>query len=598
MKKRILALLLTTGMLASLTAACGTGGGAPPDETPATVAKSSGDTENDGITPSDDEPATAAEFNDGDKSSPEAETGPFSRYENTVTIHLVRGMNPNDKFDEGKSIEDNDFIDVIREDLNIEVVYDWVSAIADMNQKLNLSIASNDIPDAVVTSDTIFNSMLKYDMLADLTAAFAQNACDMLKGFYFSGGDPLEKLLKFDGELKAVPATSPKATAISELWIRQDWLDALSLNFPTTLEELKTVAKAFIEQDPDGDGMANTVGIMGPTNAGNFSGQDGNPWGFDPVFQIFNAHPRYYLRDSAGNVTYGSIMPETKAALGALAEMYAEGLIDKEMLIRDVNDDMVLDDRAGIFFGPWWMGYTLADSYVKKDAPADWRAYTSLKDENGKYNAHMSSPANSFLCVRKGYEYPEAAIRIVNLLIRDETKWVDSNLGFPPGTGGAYPLYSVFDNVDEVEVSVDYLRRYLLGEVELDDIDYSTHKLLRQDMLAIKELKLAPMDNFSMKYWDVKHELAESNLPRLVSFMAGSYDITYDPDIVEIYSLFYGKTSTMEIRGANLEKLEIETFARIIMGQSPLDYFDAFVENWKLQGGDDILKEVEDAISH
>lgn len=38
------------------------------------------------------------------------------------------------------------------------------------------------------------------------------------------------------------------------MFIRQDWLDNLNLEIPTTMEELKAVAKAFTEQDPDGNG--------------------------------------------------------------------------------------------------------------------------------------------------------------------------------------------------------------------------------------------------------------------------------------------------------------------------------------------------------
>ena len=31
------------------------------------------------------------------------------------------------------------------------------------------------------------------------------------------------------------------------LWLRQDWLDALNLEAPKTIEELKTVLKAFMD---------------------------------------------------------------------------------------------------------------------------------------------------------------------------------------------------------------------------------------------------------------------------------------------------------------------------------------------------------------
>ena len=38
------------------------------------------------------------------------------------------------------------------------------------------------------------------------------------------------------------------------VFIRKDWLEKLHLNIPQTTEEMYQVAKAFTEQDPDGNG--------------------------------------------------------------------------------------------------------------------------------------------------------------------------------------------------------------------------------------------------------------------------------------------------------------------------------------------------------
>lgn len=45
------------------------------------------------------------------------------------------------------------------------------------------------------------------------------------------------------------------------------------------------------------------------------------------------------------------------------------------------------------------------------------------------------------------------------------------------------------------------------------------------------------------------------------------------------------------------EKMEEETFAKIIMGKADISEFDTFVKNWKSQGGDQILKEINDELS-
>lgn len=89
----------------------------------------------------------------------------------------------------------------------------------------------------------------------------------------------------------------------------------------------------------------------------------------------------------------------------------------------------------------------------------------------------------------------------------------------------------------------------------------------------------------------IPHELAPGNLPRLISIMVGNRALSTQDNIEEVYSLYYGRTSTMESKGAILGKLENETFANIIMG-APIETFDEFVTKWNKQGGEDILKEI------
>jgi putative aldouronate transport system substrate-binding protein len=54
----------------------------------------------------------------------------------------------------------------------------------------------------------------------------------------------------------------------------------------------------------------------------------------------------------------------------------------------------------------------------------------------------------------------------------------------------------------------------------------------------------------------------------------------------------------METKWANLKKMEEETFAKIIMGKADISEFDTFVENWKKQGGDQILKEINEELGN
>ena len=58
-----------------------------------------------------------------------------SKYPETITVHLGGSLNPNAKLPDGMTYDDNPYIDFLKEDLNIEVVYDWVASSTDFEEK-------------------------------------------------------------------------------------------------------------------------------------------------------------------------------------------------------------------------------------------------------------------------------------------------------------------------------------------------------------------------------------------------------------------------------------------------------------------------------
>lgn len=70
-------------------------------------------------------------------------------------------------------------------------------------------------------------------------------------------------------------------------------------------------------------------------------------------------------------------------------------------------------------------------------------------------------------------------------------------------------MYNTYDNADEIEKSYEALTKYLAGDISMDDVDFSTHKLLKNDMEAVTKLKKKPYDDFSLKYWNLDSDLAK-----------------------------------------------------------------------------------------
>ena len=522
---------------------------------------------------------------------------PLSKYPETVTIHLGGSLNPNAKIPEGMSYEDNSYTRFLKDDLNIEVVYDWVASSSDFGEKMNLCIGSGTIPELMNVNATQYRALLKYAMIQPLDQYFDDYASDALTGYVESGGEELKKCISNDkGEMMAIPAPNITAGGINEMWIRQDWLDNLGLEVPRTWDEMAAVAEAFVTQDPDGNGEADTIGILGPGNSDHMNAIGGNQFGLDPLFSSFQSYPQYWLQDEDGTVKYGSIQPETRTALEKIQKLYTDKLIDPEMLVRSNCQEAVLSGKVGIFFGPWWCGYTVGDATLAGEA--DWRAYFTPLAEDGGYYTHMAEPTTQYVVASKSCKNPEAAFKIINYLIASQQQWVADGITSASGmvTSDFYPLFNVYDNADEIETSYDALTKYLAGEITMDDVDFSRHKLLKNDMEAVTELKKEPYDDFSLDKWNLDSDLAKNNLPRLVSILVGEAPSVNDK-YIPVYNAYNGQTETMQTKWANLKKMEEETFAKIVMGKADISEFDTFVENWKNQGGDQILKEINDELS-
>lgn len=543
---------------------------------------------------SNDPTSETKENNDSDKNNTSDSTSepadPFAPYEETVTIAVAQEVDPNGQsFPEGDTLTDNMFTRHIKENLNIEVEHAFTASPSNYDQKVSLAIASNDLPDAMVVGPVELRQLVEADQIADLTEVYESYASPTIKRIVDSTNGIAKEAATFEGKMMGIPNVQLQADGVHLLWIRQDWLDTLGLDAPKTIEELKEVARAFVEEDPDGNGEDDTIGLAGPDTSNklyaNFLESTNNLYGFDGIFSAFNAYPGYWIEDDNGDAVYGSTQPETKEALATLREMYAEGLIDPEMGVREDSGESVVSGETGMFFAPWWMPYGPITDSTLENPGANWQAYAVPLDQNGEYSPHMSSPTNQFVVVRKDYEHPEAAMKMLNNLVPNASS-------FDPSRSGpiSYPLRLVYAPSDETEYSVKALREVLKGNKTAEDFtDKPEYKLLVNDAKTIKDVKTEPYDDYSREYWDI--EANQGQWTRAYALMVGGSPLV-DNEVNGVYSLLYSQTETMEDRWVNLKKLEDEAFLKIIMGTEPLDKFDQFVDDWMNQGGEQITEEV------
>lgn len=521
---------------------------------------------------------------------------PFGRYEEPVQISISIEIDPTDnELPPGDTPLDNQYTRQIKEALNVDVDHQFAASGQNLRQRISLAIASNDLPDAMVVNAVELRQLVEADQIADLTEVYEQYASPDIKTIIENTNGAALDAVTFDGKIMALPGVQANADGIHLLWIRQDWLDKLNLEPPTTMAELEAVARAFVEDDPDSNGQRDTIGITGPESGGklyaNFLESKNNLYGFDAIFSAHDSFPGYWLEGEDGSPVYGSILPETREALASLRDLYSKGLIDPEMGVRNKADEPIIAGKSGMFFAPWWMAYGPLTNAVKNDPEANWQAYALPLNQNGEFRPHAATPSTEFVVVRKDYEHPEVPMKLLNNLFKNEQENT-----FDPSKGGPgyYPLRVVYAPSDEIEFTVRALRDVLAGNKTAEDFaDNKAYKLLPSDIASIKTIKNEPYDSMDLSTWDP--EANWGAWTRAYSMMVGGRPLV-DTEFEEVPSLLYEQTPLMESRWVNLRKLEDETFLRIIMGAAPLETFDSFVENWKRQGGDQITQEVKDAL--
>lgn len=511
---------------------------------------------------------------------------PLGKYEDPVTVEIVQSINPTITMPEGDSATDNYYTRFIKDNMNIDISVKWSASSSDYNEKLNLAIAANDIPDILVVNEQQFRKLAQSDMLEDLTDYYDTYACDIIKqNIDSTDGKALENAT-YDGKLLALPSVQVEADGYVLMWIRQDWLDELGLEAPTTIEELETVAKAFVDNKMGGE---KTIGIVGPTINGavyNTFLSTNNLNNLDGIFQAYQAYPGYWVQDEEGKAVYGSTTEQTKEALAELNKMYEDGILDQELGVRKDADEAWKSGKVGILFSPWWHGYNVKDG-IANEPDMEWKAYAAPLAADGQWYAKLAGVGGSYCVVRKGYEHPEAAFLLNNYLRVNEGTFqseTDLDLSYYPGRVVIAPL-------DENTYSVQALNAEMKGE-EVPEFDPLNYKLLQADLAALPDCLEAPYDDMSIEKWNTDN----TNFGRLYSLLMGSSAVekaSTEGIVNKVYSITYTQTETMERKWTNLKKKEDETFLKIIIGEEPIEAFDTFVEEWNAEGGAEITEEVQ-----
>jgi len=294
---------------------------------------------------------------------------------------------------------------------------------AQESEKNSTWMASGGGPDILITYDV--NAVFKWAEQGGLTPLddlIAQHGQDIVK----VAGPAMEAAGTYKGVRYAIPALRMNQAAGASMKIRQDWLDKLGMQAPTTIEELYTVLKAFKEQDPGGVGKENVVPWALPAINQGMRG-----FFFGPMygFGLLNDGPHTEMYWASGNFKDGVFtssvaMEEGKEYFRWMNRLYKEGLISKEF-VTDINNQQYIQHittgTAGFTESnddPWGQ----MTVQTRKTVPgAKWVTLEALKGPDGKQHQNLAGTYGLYNIIPKSSKNPAAAVKYLNFMAKNIT---------------------------------------------------------------------------------------------------------------------------------------------------------------------------------
>ena len=316
---------------------------------------------------------------------PESYSMPIS--EETITLSLFSQLDSKASVSIG-TMEDNYTMQYYESISGVHIQFFHPSSATSIGEALNVMISSGEYTDLI---GSIMNASDGLDTLIENDVILRLNEYIDQYGYYLSQifeeyPEFYTQVLTYEGNIGLYPTSrlDPSTRYFESFVIRQDWLDTLGLEKPTTVDEWYTVLKAFATRDPNGNGQNDELPFVGNSNEQMGVYRLGSLFGFNACF-----YKEYACSILDGKVTFAANAPQFEDYVTTMAQWYAEGLLDPEYASTDATSwqEKVLSDLGGCFYGKMNGGIgTLLGSYDYENRDPDFNlepiGYAVTEDGN------------------------------------------------------------------------------------------------------------------------------------------------------------------------------------------------------------------------
>lgn len=473
--------------------------------------------------------------------------------------------------------EKNGFYQLFLERYDILVENMWVSN--DYDTRINLAIASGDLPDVFQINPTQMAQMMDAGRLKDLTEAYDQYASEDFKYLASLDAD-VWNLGKRENKLLALSRMHfGNITKPTYIWLRKDWMNEAKLTAPSSISDLEQIMETYKEKY----GAAIGIGMNQELDA------------LMDLAPSFHAYPKSWIPGNDGSIIYGQTAPEMKTALQKFAEWYGKGYIDPAFVSKDfdaVNKD-IINGATGVRPFQQWLGYAVGKSLVEQNSSDSYFIPFPLPSSDDKpvqYAFNFSGSEYIGINANASDEVVQAAIKLLN--------W--NSFTQIPSKGALY---------DEVlpKGGPKAHRMRDTGWVEAGAFtifnaqgDYEQQEYIAEALETGDDTRVNSFSNAKFKYDFVKSYMETKDLTALGDYLQQGPEGAYrlGKKILDDGDFFLSPVNgpypqVLNNYGGTLDSILLEGFTKIIIGTEPIDYFDTVIADWKKAGG----QECTDAIN-
>lgn len=437
-------------------------------------------------------------------------------------------------------------MDEIQRITNTNLKISWIPD-ASKDERLNTALASGSLAD-IVTLPNLESSSIRNALKAGVFWEIS-HYMDEFPNLAAISKD-LIRSASIEGNLYGVPLI--REMARNGVIIRKDWLDNLGLDVPRTTDDLFEVAKAFTENDPDGNGVADTTGFIDRS---------------DLVFGVFKTISSYFGTPSNWAVSDdGVVTPEFESegyikTMDFMKELYDNAYINQDFAVTAKVDqqEKFAQGKAGIYVGALFDSRSLR---TMAEGIQDQMELVMVND--------ITSTGNE----------------------ADRAIWTTSN-----GVGGmlAFPKSEVKDETELKRVLrfVDDMLSeeiYALMTYGIEGVHYTLEGSIATIINMDKfQQDVQPLRGTRVK--DHGYEIREDN-----ELVAKAAELILENGTFVVINPMVGLESpTFSSQGSELQKLITDATYKYILGQINLEQFNQEVGKWRKAGGNEIIAEFEAA---